>query len=150
MLNQAEIEVQELQKKINIINAGTDVSKGEINLIIPFKKAPDLANKYLKIYKDLEIQYKILEFVQPMYEQAKVEEVRNTPSVLILDNAGAPELKAKPKGSLYLIISFLVSSFIALIIVFSLEGINKMKSMDPERYDYIKNSLRIKSKRKNI
>ncbi len=149
MLNQAEIEVQELQKKINIINAGTDISKDGVNLIIPFKKAPDLANKYLKIYRDIEIQYKILEFVQPMYEQAKVEEVRNTPSVLILDKAGPPELKAKPKGSLYFLISFLISSFIALIIIFSLEGINKIKHIDPERYDYIKKSLKISFKRKN-
>ena len=143
LLNHAEIEVQELQKKINIINAGTGISEDGVNLLIPFKKAPALAHKYLKIYKDLEIQYKILEFVQPMYEQAKVEEVRNTPSVLVLDQAGPPELKAKPKGSLYLLISFLSSSFIGLIIVFSLEGINKIKHIDPDKYNYIKSSLKI-------
>ncbi|OGU27156.1 MAG: hypothetical protein A2057_05095 [Ignavibacteria bacterium GWA2_35_9] len=149
MLNQLEIEVEELKSKINKINAGTEVSKDGINLLIPFKKAPDLAYKYLKIYKDLEIQYKILEFVQPMYEQAKVEEVRNTPSVLILDKAGPPERKAKPKGSLYFIISFLSSTFLGLLIVFSLEGINKIKNIDPERYDFIKQSLRVGIKRRN-
>ena len=148
MLNQLEIEVEELKSKINKINAGTEVSKDGINLLIPFKKAPDLAYKYLKIYKDLEIQYKILEFVQPMYEQAKVEEVRNTPSVLILDKAGPPERKAKPKGSLYFIISFLSSTFLGLLIVFSLEGINKIKNIDPERYDFIKQSLRVGIKRR--
>src|SRR3989304_4549449 len=148
MLNQLEIEVEELKSKINKINAGTEVSKDGINLLIPFKKAPDLAYKYLKIYKDLEIQYKILEFVQPMYEQAKVEEVRNTPSVLILDKAGPPERKAKPKGSLYFIISFLSSTFLGLLIVFSLEGINKIKNIDPERYDFILPSLRVGIKRR--
>jgi len=148
MLNQLEIEVEELKSKINKINAGTEVSKDGINLLIPFKKAPDLAYKYLKIYKDLEIQYKILEFVQPMYEQAKVEEVRNTPSVLILDKAGPPERKAKPKGSLYFIISFLSSTFLGLLIVFSLEGINKIKNIDPERYDFIKQSLSVGIKRR--
>lgn len=149
LLNQMEIEVEELKKKFNTMNAGTELLDDEVNLIIPFKKAPFLSNKYLKIFKDLEIQYKILEFVQPMYEQAKVEEVRNTPSVLILDKAGAPELKSRPKGSLYLLISFLSSSFIALIIIFSLEGINKMKHIDPDKYDYIKKSLKISFKKKS-
>jgi uncharacterized protein involved in exopolysaccharide biosynthesis len=149
LLNQLEIEVEELEKKFNTINAGTELSDNEVNLIIPFKKAPFLSNKYLKIYKDLEIQYKILEFVQPMYEQAKVEEVRNTPSVLILDKAGAPELKASPKGSIYFLIAFLSSSFIALLIIFTLEGVHKIKYIDPERYDYIKKSLRIGFKRKS-
>ena len=148
LLTQLEAEVNELQKKINTINNGTAITDG-VNLIIPFKKAPELANKYLKIYRDLEIQYKILEFVQPMYEQAKVEEVRNTPSVLVLDKAGPPERKAKPKGSLYFLISFFISSFIGLLIVFSLEGISKMKTMYPDRYNFIRNSLKIRSKRKN-
>ena len=143
LLNHAEIEVQELQKKINSINAGTGISEDGVNLLIPFKKAPALAHKYLKIYKDLEIQYKILEFVQPMYEQAKVEEVRNTPSVLVLDQAGPPELKAKPRGSLYFLISFLSSSLIGFFIVFSLQGINKMKVIAPDQFEYIKNSLKI-------
>jgi capsule polysaccharide export protein KpsE/RkpR len=147
LLNHAEIEVQELQKKINIINAGTEISKDGVNLLIPFKKAPDLAYQYLKIFKDLEIQYKILEFVQPMYEQAKVEEVRNTPSVLVLDQAGPPELKAKPRGSIYLIISLMGSTFIGLIIVFSLEGINKMKQIAPDKYEYIRSSLKFKRKK---
>ncbi len=84
-----------------------------------------------------------------MYEQAKVEEVRNTPSVLVLDKAGPPERKAKPKGSLYFLISFFSSLFIGLLIVFSLEGISKMKTMYPDRYNYIRNSLKIRTKRKN-
>ena len=145
-----DIEVQELKKKIDKLNAGTKLSEGEVNLLIPFKKAPMLVNKYLKIYKDLEIQYKILEFVQPMYEQAKVEEVRNTPSVLVLDQAGPPERKAKPRGSVYLLISFLSSSLIGLIIVFSIEGVNKMKQIAPDKYEYIRKSLKFKRRKAEV
>ena len=144
---QADIGVQELNKKINSLSAGNDLSNDGVNLLIPFKKAPGLGYKYFKIYKDLEIQYKILEFVQPMYEEAKVEEVRNTPSVLVLDYAGPAERKAKPKGSVYLVISFLSSTFIGLLIVFTLEGINKIKMHSPEKYAYIRNSFSLKSKK---
>jgi tyrosine-protein kinase Etk/Wzc len=147
LIFQAELEVSELRKKIDNLNSGKEVLSGGVNLLIPFKKAPNLANKYLKIYKDLEIQYKILEFIQPLYEQAKVEEIRNTPSVLILDKAGAPERKSKPKGSLYFLISFLGSTFIGLLIIFSLEGIKKIKVISPSNYEYIKKSLRFNSKK---
>jgi len=147
---QAEIAVEEMKKRIEMINAGQGLSEDGVNLLIPFKKAPGLGYKYFRIYRDLEIQYKILEFVQPMYEQAKVEEIRNTPSVLILDKATAPELKAKPKGSLYFVVSFLCSSFIGLLIIFSLEGFNKIKIIDPEKYNFIKNSLKPGLRKKKI
>lgn len=146
LTKKAEIGVQELNKKINSLNAGNELSDDGVNLLIPFKKAPGLGYKYIKIYKDLEIQYRILEFVQPMYEQAKVEEVRNTPSVLVLDHAGPPERKARPKGSLYFVISFFASTFFGLLIVFSLEGLKKIKSIAPDKYDYMKTSLSFRKK----
>ncbi len=146
----AKISVEEMQKKIEMINAGQGLSEDGVNLLIPFKKAPGLGYKYFKIYKDLEIQYKILEFVQPMYEQAKVEEVRNTPSVLVLDYAVPADRKAKPKGSIYLVISFLGSLLIGLVIVFSLEGINKMKRISPDSYEYIRKSLKFKRKKTDV
>jgi len=146
--NQAEIEVSELRNKINNINEGKNATNDGFNILIPFKKAPDLANKYLKIFKDLEIQYKILEFVQPLYEQAKVEEVRNTPSVLVLDYAGIPERKSRPKGSIYLIVSLLMSSFVGIFIVFSLHGISKLKQYSPETYRYFISSFNLRSVKK--
>lgn len=142
----AEIGVEELNKKINSLNAGKELSDDGVNLLIPFKKAPGLGYKYFKIYRDLEIQYTILEFVQPMYEQAKVEEVRNTPSVLVLDYAGPAERKARPKGSLYFVISFFASTFFGLLIVFTLEGLKKIKSIAPDKYNYMRTSLSFKKK----
>lgn len=146
----AEIAVEEMKNKIAMINAGQGLSEDGVNLLIPFKKAPGLGYKYFKIYRDLEIQYKVLEFVQPMYEQAKVEEVRNTPSVLVLDRAGPPDRKARPKGTIYLVISLLLSLLIGLAIIFSLEGIKKMKRISPENYEYIRNSIRFKRNKTDL
>ena len=138
----AGIEVKELQKKINEINAGTDKSQNGINLLIPFKKAPELADKYLKIYKDLEIQYKILEFIQPMYEQAKVEEARNMPSVLVLDKAGPADRKSRPRGTIYALVSFVVSLILGYLIVFGMEFNEKLKSTDPGKHSFIASAIR--------
>lgn len=132
-----KIELSELEKKIDQLNAGTDKSQQDVKLLIPFKQAPELGNEYLKIYRNLEIQYKILEFIQPLYEQAKIEEVRNTPSVLVLDKAAPPDRKAKPKGSIYALVSFVSSTVMGFFLVFVKELFTKMKAQDPGRHNYI-------------
>lgn len=138
----AKVEMDELQKKINLLNSGKDNSQKEIKLLIPFKQAPELGNQYLKIYRNLEIQYKILEFIQPLYEQAKIEEVRNTPSVLILDKAGPAERKAKPKILLYLSLSLVISISIGLLIVLLLESMHRFRNIDSKRFDQLVNTVK--------
>ncbi|NWF88285.1 MAG: hypothetical protein HXY50_02360 [Ignavibacteriaceae bacterium] len=138
----SKVEIAELEKKIDQLNAGSDASQQDVKILIPFKEAPELGNEYLKIYRNLEIQYKILEFIQPLYEQAKVEEVRNTPSVLVLDNATPADHKAKPKILLYLLLSFVISTSIAFLIVIILEAFQKLKSNDGYRYQIIVETIK--------
>lgn len=138
----SEIEMNEVRKKIEMLNKGTDSSQKDVKLLIPFKQAPELGNEYLKIYRNLEIQYKILEFVQPLYEQAKVEEVRNTPSVIVLDKALAADRKAKPKASIFALVSFVSSILVALFFVFTFELFRKMKIFAPDKYNYIINQIK--------
>lgn len=138
----AKIEMEELSKKIKKLNEGNDKSEQDIKLLIPMKLAPDLANKYLKIYQELKIQYSILEFVTPLYEQAKIEEVRNTPTVLVLDEAFPADHKAKPKAMIYAAVSFTSSIVLGFVIIFLLELIRKMKIVEPNKYKYITEQLR--------
>ena len=138
----ASITVQEIQNKIRSLNGGADNLQQGANPLIPIKTAPALANKYLKIYQNLQIQYKILEFVQPMYEQARVEEARQTPSVLVLDKAGVPDRKEKPKVSLYALIAFVISLLLGFFIVFLKEFKNKIQNVFPNKYLFITASLK--------
>lgn len=140
----SKTNLDELRKKINQLNQGTDISQKDVKLLIPFKEAPKLANEYLKIYRNLEIQYKILEFIQPLYEQAKVEEVRNTPSVLVLDKAGPPEKKAKPRIRIFFMIGFVSSLILGLFIVFTKEMLEKLKLNDPETYEHLTGWLKFR------
>ncbi len=142
----AKINLDELRKKINQLNIGSDLSQKDSKLLIPFKEAPKLANEYLKIYRNLEIQYKILEFIQPLYEQAKVEEVRNTPSVLILDKAGPPEKKAKPRVRIYFLLGLVGSIISGLFIVFTYEMFEKLKKNDYQKFEYLTGWMKFRRK----
>jgi uncharacterized protein involved in exopolysaccharide biosynthesis len=52
---------------------------------------------FLRLQRDAEIQTKILTFMLPLYEQEKIEEKRETPTVLVLDKPYVAERKKKPK-----------------------------------------------------
>ncbi len=141
MTTNAHVEIDEMRRKINQLNYGTDASQNEMKLLIPFKDAPELGNEYLKIYRNLEIQYKILEFIQPLYEQAKIEEIRNTPSVLVLDKAGPAERKSKPHGTIYALAGFIGSFGIGFLYIFTKELFNRFKASYPEKYVYFQEAV---------
>jgi uncharacterized protein involved in exopolysaccharide biosynthesis len=102
---------------------------------------PDLGGEYIRRFRGVEIQYKILQFITPLYEQAKVEEKRQTPSVLILDNAVPAERKAKPKVSLYTLLSFIISTGIALFLVFSFVGMKRLQALRPDVFNAFTNAI---------
>ncbi|MFN0158926.1 MAG: GumC family protein [Bacteroidota bacterium] len=138
----AEIEIDELNRKIKQMNSGTQGAESDMKILVPFYRVPQLGQTYIRRFRDVEIQYKILQFLTPMYEQAKVEERRQTPSVIVLDRAGPAERKSKPKISLYALIAFTASSLIACLVVFTREGLSRMKRMQPDRYESVMSSLR--------
>lgn len=129
----AQIEIEELQRKISQMNNGTQTVEGEMKVFVPFNKVPQLASEYIRRYRDVEIQYKILQFITPLYEQAKVEERRQTPSVVVLDRAAPAERKAKPKVSLYALLAFVISLILSFLIVSVLELFHKLTKRDPDQ-----------------
>ena len=136
------LEVQGLQTKLHEMNEGSSSQGGDMKIILPFKDTPELGAEYLRRYRDVEIQYKILQFIAPLYEQAKVEENRNTPSVVVLDQASVPEMKAKPKIMLYGLLAFVTSSLLGLVAIFLMESRARIKTTFPAQYAALAASLR--------
>ena len=138
----AEIEVQEIRKKMNEMTTGTEHPGSGMSVLVPFSKVPDLGSEYVRRYRDVEIQYKILQILTPVYEQAKVEEHRQTPSVIVLDRAGPAERKAKPQISLYALLALVFSALAALFLVFAREMIIRLRASHPDRFDAIVSTMR--------
>jgi Uncharacterized protein involved in exopolysaccharide biosynthesis len=87
------------------------------DLIIPLAKMPDLGMEYLRLYREVLLQTKIVEFLVPQYEQAKLQEARDTPTLLVLDRGYVPEWKDKPKRLLIILVGFFVGLFLSLSLV---------------------------------
>lgn len=112
-LNLLKKKVQELKNSSELANTS--------NVLFPFKTMPDIAVQYLRVFRDVQIQQSILEFVLPMYEQSKVEEQKSTPTVMIIDKAVPPDLKYSPKRSVIIIGPTLLFVLFLIPFVFWLE-----------------------------
>ncbi len=100
-----EAKVNSLREKISSISTSTD-----LNDFIRLGNSPQIAMSYLRLQRELEIQQKIVTFLLPLYEQAKIEEKRETPTIIILDNPYIAERKTKPKR-LTMVVFFTFFSF---------------------------------------
>lgn len=111
IISQLKIELQSLQLKYN------DITDNNLfgSLVPNFSEIPDLQLKLIKLQSQVTYYGKLLEYLGPLYEQQKIEEVKNIPTIQVLDKAVRPELKAKPKRSRIVIITFLLASIISAI-----------------------------------
>lgn len=137
----AEIKVNELNKRLTNMKFGEDKNlASSLNLFIPFEKVPQIGMQYIRLKRDYEIQSKILEFIYPFYEQAKIQEQKDIPIVLVVDKAIPPEKKSSPKRSLIVIGAFLLAFFFSTGYVLIIESYSSLQE-DETRYKKIKEGI---------
>lgn len=141
LVEQAEIKVRELNNQLTNLKFGEDKEiKSSLNLFVPFEKVPETGVLYVRLMRDYEIQNKLLEFIYPVYEQAKIEEQKDIPSVLVVDKAVPPQKKSSPKRMLIVIGAFILSFFFSLGFVLIKESYHTIQK-DEERYNKIKREI---------
>lgn len=110
--NQPEILTQEakvnsIQNKITEIQTSTSTEN-----FLSLGNSPNIALTYLRLQREIEIQSKILTFILPMYEQAKIEEKKETPTVLVLDSPTVADRKTKPKRLTLVVLSTILAAIL--------------------------------------
>jgi hypothetical protein len=109
-------------------------------LFIPFREIPEVGINYLRIRRDYEIQNKLMEFLLPIYEQAKIEEQKEIPVVLVLDTAVPAQKKSSPKRSLIVFAAFFISLFFSVGYVLVKNSYMEIK-MQPERMNKLRSGI---------
>jgi len=141
------MKIQTLNDKLRQMKFGDDSSiESGTDLYVPFKNLPDVGLKYLRYKRDLEIQTKLMEFLLPVYEQAKIEEQKDIPVVLVLDKAVPPQKKTGPKVSIIAAVTLLLSTFISIVFVLFKNSIQEMKR-EEEKYKKLEKGIFIPLKR---
>lgn len=114
-----EAKVNSLRDKIQKINTSTDLSD-----LLRLGNSPQIVMEFLRLQREVEIQTKILTFLLPLYEQAKIEEKRETPTIIILDKPTVADKKTKPKR-LTMVLVWTFVAFVISLVFFIIADFNK-------------------------
>ncbi len=91
-----------------LIHGDTDVS------VIPnMNKLPDMLVEYAQVMRDMEIAKIVLEFLYPQYEQARLQEEKDEPTLHVLDYPEIAEKKSKPQRLLIVLSALIFSTLVA-------------------------------------
>jgi uncharacterized protein involved in exopolysaccharide biosynthesis len=120
----------ELRRQLQIMESGKSRKEhlpGD-TLRPAITSVPGLALEYGRLTRDLKVQETLYVLLVSQYEQAKLAEARDTPTVQVLDPAIPAERKSRPKLSVNLLIAGVLSLLIGIFWVFLREAINRRKS----------------------
>ena len=67
------------------------------------------------------------ELFTQQYEMARIQEVKDSPTVQVLDRAKVPEKKAKPKRTLIVLLSTVTTAFFAVFLVFFMDYMERVQ-----------------------
>ena len=130
------IAVREFKKSLENLQSG----KKNNPLLMSLNSLPDKAVKYLRYYRDVKIFTSMLEFIIPLYEQAKFDEQKEIPILQVIDDGVPPEKKSYPSRVLFSIIITISLILFSLLFIIIKEILQK--STDP-KIAMIKKELKI-------
>lgn len=124
-------QVKMLKNKVDELKNASALSENS-NVLFPFKQAPDMTVQYLRLFREIEVQQKIMEIMLPMYEQVKFEEQKSIPAVQVVDSAVPPALKDSPKRAFIILgISFVVFFFAIMVAYRGETAANRREYLNP-------------------
>lgn len=86
-------------------------------------KLPSIKQEGSRLALDAEIQRRVFTLLTTQYEAMRVQEMRDTPTLTVLDTARVPEIRARPRRAIIVLTSTLVAMVLGLAwVAFSLRG----------------------------
>jgi len=140
-------ELMTLENKYNEFRYGSNLDRGDsieanvIDLFPPFSEVPELGIQYARLFREVKLQETLLEFILPQYEQAKIQEAKDTPTVQVLDKAVAPVKRSSPKRMLLVLAAGLISVIFFIMVAYVVVNMEYLKQTDYDRYQRIQKLL---------
>ncbi len=110
----SKFEITGLQKELDKMDFGDP----EGAVIPGFADVPNLGLELGRLMRDVEVQNTLYTFLTQQYEEAKIQEAKDTPTVQVLDYAVLPDLKYKPVRSRIVIIGFVLATIFSMYFVY--------------------------------
>ena len=127
LLNEQTFQLEQLMMKLDaklqyLLSSITPTQVDNIPNIefsVSFNSLPSLGLENARLIREVKMQSTIQEILIPQYEQAKLEETKNIPTLQLIDKPKVAINKAKPKRALIVIGSTLMSILVSFTFVYA-------------------------------
>jgi len=121
--------IEELKRQVRLLESGKTAK-----FTSPTERAqpgmtqvPALALEYGRLLRDVKMQETVVTLLTGQYEQAKIAEARDSPTVQVLDSAVRADRKSRPKVLLNTLIAGIGALLLGVILAFVREALVKQK-----------------------
>ncbi|MBU8932971.1 MAG: hypothetical protein KOO62_03080 [candidate division Zixibacteria bacterium] len=101
---------------------------------LPISSIPSLRGRYEVLYSRVQVNESLYQILLEQYEQVKFQEQEYTSTLSVLDWATPPEIKSRPKRTLIVVATFVLSLLLAIFLGAAAEHLSRMKDSNPENY----------------
>jgi uncharacterized protein involved in exopolysaccharide biosynthesis len=143
LLNRFNLETRQSNAKIRRefaearnAQAETELREAEENLRRfleenrTFRGSPQLQFQHDRLQRQVTIRQEVLTALRREYEQARIQEVNDTPVITVIDTAVPPYEKSSPHRKLIVIVVFVFAGLIAIAMAFIREFVEHARSQD--------------------
>ncbi|MBL7986444.1 MAG: hypothetical protein JNJ94_00080 [Chlorobi bacterium] len=127
--------LQRQQQNVETGNSGVDA------LGIPFKNVPELARQYATLKLNLEVTTQVYMLLEAQYNQEKIQEARELPTVSVLDWATTPLYPSAPRKTIIVAVTGILLTAFSVLGVYLYDGLqrgiysNKQQAMNHKQID---------------
>ncbi|MGB6483356.1 MAG: GNVR domain-containing protein [Candidatus Acidiferrales bacterium] len=139
-VRETQARIDEIRRQMQKIGGTSAVASGSENtvnaadnnlLYPPIRQLPLLGVTYADLYRQTKVQEAVYEALTQEYELAKVQEVKETPSVKILDSANIPEKKSSPHRLLIMLLGTVLAGILGVAWILQSDRWQKIDERDP-------------------
>lgn len=99
-----ELQIAKLQSQLaNLMNSS--VESDSLRILPSFREAPALQTEFKQLQMELALQSELYTFLTQQYEQARIQETQDTPSLQILDHPVLPTKRTSPRRSIFVVLA---------------------------------------------
>jgi uncharacterized protein involved in exopolysaccharide biosynthesis len=113
--------------------------------------SPELQFQHERLERQVTIKQEVFTTLRRSYEEARIQEVNDTPVITVIDRAVPPEEKSSPKRKLNVILAFFLGGVLSVFGAFGREFMERARETDREEYEeFSSRRAEIKSELKSM